>query len=51
MRVRKKRNGERRLAACAHLLTADPAHVFGETDKPLRVEIGCGYGTRGRLPG
>ena len=44
MRVRKKRNGERRLAACAHLLTADPAHVFGETDKPLRVEIGCGKG-------
>ena len=44
MRVRKKRIGERRLAACAHLLPADPAHVFGETDKPLRVEIGCGKG-------
>lgn len=45
MRVRKKRNGERRLAACAHLLTPTPREAFGETaDKPLRIEIGCGKG-------
>ena len=50
MRMRKKKNGESRIRACAHLLIEDnaafrqkPSLAFG-TDKPLHIEIGCGKG-------
>ena len=49
MRVRKKRNGEKRLAACADLLVSSPAEAFpGSSNtsekRPLCLEIGCGKG-------
>lgn len=45
MRVRKKRNGERRLAACAHMLVSAPAEAFDSASgRPLCLEIGCGKG-------
>ncbi len=50
MRMRKKKNGERRLLACAHLLcqkTDEPIvnslRDFGRT-APVHLEIGCGKG-------
>lgn len=49
MRVRKKRNGEKRLAACADLLVSSPSEAFSERanaaeKRPLCLEIGCGKG-------
>ncbi len=50
MRVRKKRNGERRLAACSYMLVKSPSDAFGgktgsgSPDRPLCLEIGCGKG-------
>ena len=50
MRMRKKKHGAERIAACADLLIADPAVLmenpqspFG-TERPLCLEIGCGKG-------
>ena len=49
MRVRKKKNGAERIAACSHLLISDlkflsePEKIF-ENDAPLHLEIGCGKG-------
>ncbi len=47
MRVRKKKNGAQRIAACAEYLVTEKiessATLFGN-DKPLHVEVGCGKG-------
>ena len=47
MRVRKKKNGAQRIAACSEYLITEPvgnvAELFGN-DKPIHVEIGCGKG-------
>jgi tRNA (guanine-N7-)-methyltransferase len=50
MRVRKKKNGAARIAACSdllienvELLKEDPQYAFGEK-RPLYIEIGCGKG-------
>ena len=50
MRMRKKKHGAERIAACAHLLiekpeapTCDPSMYFGE-ERPVFLEIGCGKG-------
>ncbi len=49
MRVRKKKNGAQRIAACSELLISDisalksPDGIFDET-RPLHLEIGCGKG-------
>lgn len=50
MRMRRKKNGEARLAACAHLLcdlpsapVCDTVPWFGRI-QPLWVEVGCGKG-------
>ena len=52
MRMRKKKNGEARLASHAHLLCAKPSTPFDgaaavfarEENAPLCLEIGCGKG-------
>lgn len=51
MRMRKKKHGGERIAACARLLIetpseriADPAAFFAVPEKPLHLEIGCGKG-------
>ena len=51
MRMRKKKNGEARLAACAELLLdntkekmENPAEVLGMTGAPVFLEIGAGKG-------
>ena len=49
MRMRKKKNGEKRIAACARLLIEDPALLQEPSqilsgDYPLHLEIGCGKG-------
>lgn len=50
MRMRKKKNGAARIAACSELLIEnveglkeDPQFAFGEK-RPLYIEIGCGKG-------
>ena len=49
MRMRKKKNGAQRIAACSHLLISElsalsePEKIF-ENDAPLHLEIGCGKG-------
>ena len=49
MRVRKKKNGAERIAACSELLISDasalasPEDIFAES-RPLHLEIGCGKG-------
>ena len=50
MRMRRKKHGAERIAACSELLItdyeklkADPDSFFSEK-KPLRLEIGCGKG-------
>ena len=49
MRVRKKKNGAERIAACAELLISDasalaaPDEIF-DTVRPIHLEIGCGKG-------
>ena len=49
MRVRKKKNGAERIAACSELLISDtsalasPEDIFDES-RPLHLEIGCGKG-------
>ena len=51
MRMRKKKNGEQRLAAAAHLICtdaeqvkSDPQGPFGGSSAALHLEIGCGKG-------
>lgn len=50
MRMRKKKHGAERIAACAHLLIEDPTVLAADpqvrfTEKrPLHLEIGCGKG-------
>ena len=49
MRVRKKRNGASRLAACSYMLVSKPEEAFGSASsdsgkRPLCLEIGCGKG-------
>ncbi len=44
MRMRKKKNGEQRMAACADLLLNEFPVCFGNSDAPLHLEIGCGKG-------
>ena len=50
MRMRKKKNGDARIAACSELLientahlAEDPQYAFSEK-RPLYIEIGCGKG-------
>ena len=49
MRMRKKKNGAERIAACSHLLISEfnslsaPEKIF-ENNAPLHLEIGCGKG-------
>ena len=50
MRMRRKKHGEERIAACAALLAADPdvlkenPQAFYPSVLPLHLEIGCGKG-------
>ncbi len=51
MRMRKKKNGDARIEACAHLLCRDidiikndPTAPFGNKN-PIHLEIGCGKGS------
>ena len=51
MRMRKKKHGAERIAACRDLLIetpseriADPTVFFGDRSRPLHLEIGCGKG-------
>ena len=50
MRARKKKHGAERIAACAHLLIADPTVLQNDpqspfaVQRPLHLEIGCGKG-------
>ena len=49
MRVRKKKNGAQRIAACSELLISEvsalsaPEKIF-DIERPLHLEIGCGKG-------
>ena len=54
MRMRKKKNGDARIAACASLLISDPKTIMNAPDGafpqarqglPLHLEIGCGKGS------
>ncbi|MBE6556833.1 MAG: tRNA (guanosine(46)-N7)-methyltransferase TrmB [Ruminococcaceae bacterium] len=49
MRMRKKKNGAQRIAACSHLLVPSPEalaapELLFDADRPLHLEIGCGKG-------
>ena len=47
MRMRKKKNGEKRIAACADYLVTEPIASFSDlfgNDREVHVEIGCGKG-------
>ena len=47
MRMRKKKNGEKRIAACAEYLVTEPIASFSElfgNEREVHVEIGCGKG-------
>ncbi len=47
MRMRKKKNGEKRIAACAAYLVSEPITSFAElfgNEREVHVEIGCGKG-------
>lgn len=47
MRVRKKKNGAQRIAACSEYLITEPIKdlsAFFGNDKPVHVEVGCGKG-------
>ena len=51
MRMRKKKHGDERLAACSRYLythagepMADPAATFGREGAPVYLEIGAGKG-------
>ena len=50
MRMRKKKNGDKRLAACAHLLREKPDTPIESTlrdfgyEAEMRLEVGCGKG-------
>ena len=49
MRMRKKKHGAERIAACAELLIEQPVDVidpqsFFPVEKPIHLEIGCGKG-------
>lgn len=43
MRMRKKKHGAERLAACSSIIY-DSSTGFDENDRPIRLEIGCGKG-------
>ena len=47
MRMRKKKNGEKRIAACSDYLVSEPISSFTElfgNEREVHVEIGCGKG-------
>ena len=47
MRMRKKKHGAERIAACSDLLFAERAQIeafFAEKGKPCELEVGCGKG-------
>ena len=47
MRMRKKKNGEARIAACSEYLISEPVASFSElfgNEREVHVEIGCGKG-------
>lgn len=45
MRMRKKKNGEARVAACAELLINEPSDIDAYREYfPIELEIGCGKG-------
>ena len=47
MRMRKKKNGEKRIAACSEYLISQPVSSFSElfgNEREVHVEIGCGKG-------
>ena len=47
MRMRKKKNGEKRIAACSEYLISEPVSSFAElfgNEREVHVEIGCGKG-------
>ena len=47
MRMRKKKNGEKRIAACAEYLVTEPIASFSDlfgNEREVHVEIGCGKG-------
>ncbi len=44
MRVRKKKHGAERLAACAEILCERPTEPIPGGERPLWLEIGCGKG-------
>ena len=47
MRMRKKKNGEKRIAACSNYLVTEPIKSFAElfgNEREVHVEIGCGKG-------
>ena len=47
MRMRKKKNGEKRIAACSEYLISQPVTSFAElfgNEREVHVEIGCGKG-------
>ena len=47
MRMRKKKNGEKRIAACADYLVSEPISSFSGlfgNEREVHVEIGCGKG-------
>lgn len=51
MRMRRKKHGAERIAACADLLISDPTRLFADPQspfpvaRPLCLEIGCGKGS------
>lgn len=45
MRVRKKKNAPKRMAACADCLIQSIHELPLAADRPLHLEIGCGKGT------
>ncbi len=47
MRMRKKKNGAQRIAACAEYLITDKIEHLGAlfgNDRPVHIEVGCGKG-------
>ena len=50
MRMRRKKHGAERIAACSEILIADPQipavdpNVYCSHERPIHLEIGCGKG-------
>ena len=50
MRMRRKKHGAERIAACAEILISDPVipavdpNTYFTTERPIHLEIGCGKG-------